>query len=176
MHPLTLPNIVCKTCTLQVLQIMTRQRGRDLPALRRHRADDWTGRPADGGAGARDGAAVRVTVAAASMLRLPLVQTPAWRRSTAAAVPVAPAAAAAVAAGGSASGGSAPMAGSGGSGGSGGRGGSPAPAPAPAPAPPPEESSGFCSIGGGDQKTTYALALVVLVGGLVQRARRRNRR
>jgi hypothetical protein len=77
------------------------------------------------------------------------------------------------------SGGSAPVAGSGGgagsgSGGSGGSGGgSPSPmAGAPAPSA-PEESSGFCSIGGGNQKTTFAVALVVLVGALLRRARRR---
>jgi hypothetical protein len=176
MHPLTLPNIVCKTCTIQVLQIMTDNED----VIYRHCADielTMDGGPADGGAGPRDGGSGGPRDGGGRVDAPPPPRPDASVAAVDSGGGTGGTGGSAGSGGSGGTGGSAPVAGSGGSGtgGSGGRGGSPAPAPAPAPSPPPEESSGFCSIGGGDQKTTYALALVVLVGGLVQRARRRRR-
>ena len=74
-------------------------------------------------------------------------------------------------------------AGAGGSGGSagtgaapagGGRGGSGGAPPAAAPPSGGDEAGGFCSIGGGEQRPVFALALIALAGAFLWRTRRRR--
>jgi MYXO-CTERM domain-containing protein len=154
-----LPNVVCKTCTLQVIQVMTDKppygNGDDIYY---HCADielvmDTGGSP-DGGArdgGVRDG------------------RSPDRSPGTGGAGGSAGAGGSGGVGGGTAGTGGAPTAGSGGgsagrggSSGSGGSGGSP----------PSEPAGGFCSIGGGDQKPAFALLFAAVAIGLLRRRRR----
>jgi hypothetical protein len=185
MHPLKLPNVVCKNCTLQILQIMTDNED----VIYRHCADielTMDGGSDGGAPGPRDGGS-RVDGPPAPRPdaggrrdggRPPDARPPVGGTGGSAGTGGASGAGGGYAGTGGASGSAgsspAPAAGSGGAR-PGGAAGASAGAPAPTP-PSNSDSGGFCSIGGRDQRPVFALAFVGLVGAFLWRARRRRNR
>jgi hypothetical protein len=175
MVPITLPNVTCSTCTLQIIQVMTdkppyQPGGNDIYY---HCADIELaadgGGAADGGVrdgGRRDGG------------RAPDARPPMGGTGGSAGTGGSGGSGGAAATGGSGggtagTGGSAPVAGAGG------RGGSPATAGtggSPPPASTGDDSGGFCSIGGRGHQSAFALAFIGLLGSVLWRARRRRPR
>jgi hypothetical protein len=160
----TLPNMTCTNCTLQLIQMMTDKppfspsppagTGNDIYYTCADIALLDQGGASDGGVrdgGPRDGR--RPDGGGLRDARLPDTRPPG--------------AGGAGGAGGAAGTGGAAPAGAGGAGGSTGG--------APAPAPGGNESGGFCSIGGRDQRPVFALAFAGLLGAFLWRNRRRRR-
>ena len=164
---ITLPNVTCRNCTLQIIQVMT-----DKPPyapngtgddMYYHCADIELSNDAAADGGVRDGGGGVRDAGRGPDTRPPgMGGTGGGGGGTG---------------GASGSGGAAPVAGSGGpapagTGGGGavaGAGGSPAPAPGG------DDAGGFCSIGGRDQKPVFALAFVGVMTALAWRSRRRRR-
>ena len=163
----TLPNMTCTNCTLQLIQMMTDKppfsasppagNGNDIYYECADIALLDQGGACDGGVrdgGARDG---RRPDAGARDGRAPDTR-PAGTGGSAGT---------GGAGGSGGTGGAAPS----GTGGRGGTGGSP---PAAAPPSGGDEAGGFCSIGGGEQRPVFALAFIALVGAFLWRNRRRR--
>jgi MYXO-CTERM domain-containing protein len=171
MYSVKLPNVVCKTCTLQVLQIMTDNED----VIYRHCADieltmDSGGGNADGGsrpdAGSRADAGSRGDAGSRPDAGPPPGSGGAGGSGGSGGAPIGGSGGGGAPTG---SGGSAPPGGSAGAGGSGGSGGSGGQQPMPrAPSP----FSFGCSVGGDEAGGSFALALFVAALVLVRRRKR----
>jgi hypothetical protein len=171
---ITLPNVTCTRCTLQLIQMMTDKPpyALDTNDIYHECADIQLVADSGGGgsdAGVRDGGGRR------DGGRPPDARPPMGGTGGSAGTGGASGAGGGYAGTGGASGSAgsspAPAAGSGGA-----RPGGAAGAPAPTPPSSGSDSGGFCSIGGRDQRPVFALAFVGLVGAALWRTRsRRNR-